>query len=123
LLAAAVNGHVEILRLLLAKGADMNVQKQARAWSSASSLCAAKHQLGLCTALFCSETAALGVLRCAQDGITAMYGAAATGQVECLRMLLEAGANKETPDSVRAGGAAGCVTDRRAVSVVDFTRG
>jgi ankyrin repeat protein len=36
LIAAAAGGHEEILRLLLAKGAEVNLQKQVRGQNSAS---------------------------------------------------------------------------------------
>jgi hypothetical protein len=37
----------------------------------------------------------------AQDGCTALISAAGEGHIECVRLLIEAGANKEAKDKVR----------------------
>ena len=45
-------------------------------------------------------------LRCEsdkQDGFTALIKAAMNGRAECMRLLIDAGANKEARDRVRVG--------------------
>ena len=39
----------------------------------------------------------------AQDGETALYSAAWEGRADCVKLLLDAGADKETKDKVRFG--------------------
>lgn len=54
----------------------------------------------------CSKFFHLFVCKClrvfkAQDGCTALISAAGDGHIECVRLLIEAGANKEAKDKVR----------------------
>ncbi len=51
----------------------------------------------------------------AQTGYTALIYAAIEGRAECVRLLLDAGADKEAADEVRASRSAVCASGRACV--------
>jgi hypothetical protein len=56
----------------------------------------------LCLCVLCDGDGACAVTSCAQDGSTALMDAAEKGRSDCMRLLLDAGADKDAKYKVRA---------------------
>ena len=87
---AAKNGHLDIVRLLLEAGADMDAARQ----NGATALQQAAWNGYLNVVRFLLEAGA-DKDAARQDGTTAVIGAAQNGHLDVVRLLLEAGADKD----------------------------
>jgi hypothetical protein len=118
LMMASEYGHAHCLQLLLDAGADKNSQAKVRASQSAASEMLLSGVGGgrsiamiNCLSRFFNSLIAL-MLRCvsplhiccthtcAQTGSTALIWAGRYGRADCLRLLLDAGADKDASDKV-----------------------
>ena len=91
---AMVNGHSECAKLLLDRGADKDAKTQARGFALPST----KHARALLIPLCLGPP-----LCCAfQNGITPLLNAIFNGRLECVRLLLDRGADKEAAGQVRS---------------------
>jgi ankyrin repeat protein len=104
LMRAAIWGHLECARVLLASGADVGAINNVR-------IVIVLYSNPECSYIplfdLCRFSVHL-VVRCCflnlQDGDTVLICAAVSGQTTCVRLLLEGGANKQARNNVRACG-------------------
>ncbi|CAK9051210.1 unnamed protein product [Durusdinium trenchii] len=87
--SAAARGYLEVVRLLLEAGADVNAEDQ----DGSTALMIAAHNRHLEVVRVLLEAGA-DKNAARQDGATALFAAAFSGQLEVVRMLIEAAADK-----------------------------
>ena len=95
LIAAAGNGHVDCVSLLLHAGADKDVKDNIELTAL---MCAATKGRADCTQLLLDAGADKEATD--RNGLTALMRAAREGRADCVRLLLDAGADKEGKDDI-----------------------
>ncbi|EEH40376.1 hypothetical protein PAAG_02431 [Paracoccidioides lutzii Pb01] len=92
--AAVEHGHLELIEMLLAAGADVNGQLSPDAGATALQLAAAKGYLGIAKQLL-ERGAQIDAARAGTKGRTALEAAAEHGRLDMVQFLLENGAKTE----------------------------
>lgn len=105
LFRAANNGRSDCLQLLLENGADTKVKDNVRDTflqvKRACELCLSlRTDLNIDLSVHLSRPATHASMP-SQAGYTALIRAALKGHIDCVRLLVEAGADKDTFDAVR----------------------
>ena len=101
LMVASGHARIAAMQALIAARADVSARDDVRGRSVAGDVLRAPH-LRLHARMVCCRTASLG-RACAQNGWTVVIWAVKENKPEALMILLEAGAPKDAPDTVRAG--------------------
>ena len=107
---ASREGHLALVQLLLAAGADKEAKSSVRGWGSSRGIRCRQQQgdIGIDIRYMRRCMRGLGIMvwmlaPCAQDGEMALTEASMYGRLEVVRALLAAGADKEAKGPVGVG--------------------
>ncbi len=111
LIWAASNGHTDCVRLLVEGGADKDANSSVRHWAHLFTVCFNWSRFcALCLWFYIFVFSAVNDRRLRviaaylfqiQDGCTALIWAASNGHTDCVRLLVEGGADKDAKSTVR----------------------